>query len=111
MAAYRRRGLVDEDRRARPPGDGLDPHGPAPGEEVDDRHGLEVDQAPEDVEDRLSDPIRRGAGGRARRSPEEPATEAAGDHTHGRSVRLGRGRPWAGPTDGRARLQTGHVGS
>ena len=47
---------------------------------------LEVDQAPEDVEDRLPHPVRRRAGGRAGRGPQEPATAAAGDHTHGRRL-------------------------
>ncbi len=78
------RGASRRTRPRRAPRQGLDAHGPAAGEQVGDRHPLQVHEAPQHVEDRLPHPVRGGPGDLAGRCPQGPAPAAAGDHTHER---------------------------
>ena len=110
-ARDRSRGVVDEDHRPAPRESASIPMAPLPGEEVGDRHPVEVDQAPEDVEDRLAHPVRGRAGwpsrpepagagpGSCRRSHARP--QVTGGRRHDRSS-------WRPPTSrqtGRARAR------
>ena len=82
------------------------PMAPLPANRSRDRHLLEVDEAAEHVEDRLPHPVRRGTGGGAGRSLQEPAP-AARRRSHARPQVSGAARGCAPrrPTLGRSALE------
>ena len=81
--------LVDEGDRGRAPRERLDPEGAAPAEEVDHREPVDPALGPEDVEDRLAHPVRRGADRRRELGRQAPApTPTSDDRTHRQAQRV-----------------------
>jgi hypothetical protein len=85
---HRRRRLLDQHRRPRPPRHGLDPQRPGPGEQVE--HPRPLDPLPQHPEQPLPDPVtarpRAGPGDRPQPAPPKTTT----DHSQRHHLWLGR---------------------